>query len=189
MNPDDAALIRLAQRGDREAFGRLMVKHQDRVFNAVYRMTGRYEDAADIVQDTFLKAFRAIGSFHEGAGLYTWLFRIAVNTVISKRRKDTVRKEKQKVSIGAGDEDSPANDPPSRNPGPERLAENAETGRRIEQAIAELDEEHRIVVMLKDLEGFDYHQIGQMLGCPDGTVKSRLHRARLQLRAALGDLI
>ncbi len=187
-NLDDAATIRLSQKGDREAFGRLVIKYQDGLYNAVYRMTGRREDAADIVQETFLKAYRAIGSFRGGSAIYTWLYQIAVNTVISKHRRDAVRKESKKIPLG-GRDGSAVVDPDDGRPEPDVLAQQAELGRRIEQAIAELDEDHRIVVVLKDVEGFDYEQIAQIVGCPRGTVKSRLHRARLKLRERLTTLV
>ena len=183
-NLDDAATIRLSQEGDREAFGRLVIKYQDGLYNAVYRMTGRREDAADIVQETFLKAYRAIGRFRGGSTVYTWLYQIAVNTVISKRRHDTARKESKKIPL-SGRDGSAVVDTADRRPGPDVLAQQAELGRRIEQAIAELDEDQRIVVVLKDIEGLDYEQIAQIVGCPRGTVKSRLHRARLRLRERL----
>lgn len=187
--PDAATLIRRSKQGDCEAFGQLVLQHQDRLFNAVYRMVGRYEDAADIAQEAFLKAFKAIDRFREDAAFYTWLFQIAVNTVMSKRRKDMVRKESQKVPLDPRNEDAAPAQLASGNPGPEALAQNAELGENIHKAIGQLEEEYRLIVVLKDIEGFDYKEIAEMLGCPHGTVKSRLHRARLQLREALRDAI
>jgi len=189
MDLDEPALIRRCKAGDTDAFGSLVAHYEGRVFNAVLRMTGRREDAADIVQETFLKAFRAMASFREDAAFYTWLFQIAVNTVMSRRRKDVVRKQAQHVSLEATDAQDPPLQVPNGHRGPERLAQDAELGRRIEQAINELDDEYRLVVVLKDIEGCDYQQIADMIGCAKGTVKSRLHRARLLLRAALADWV
>lgn len=189
MNPDEAVLLRRSQRGDREAFGQLVIHYQNSLFNAVFRMCGNQDDAADIVQETFLKAFRAIRDFRGRAAFYTWLLQIAMNTTISQRRRDLVRKESKKLSLSpVGEQASPV-DPADKQPGPDSRAQQAEVGRRITEAIDQLDHEHRIVVVLKDIEGLGYEQIAQVLGCPRGTVKSRLHRARLELRAALGDLI
>lgn len=185
---DDAILIRRSQQGDRRAFGEIVTKYQDRLHNAACRMTNNREDAADIVQETFLKAFGAIDGFKGGSSLYTWLYQIAVNTMISLRRRRKVRKEDKKVPLITDDNTRVCVDPPDRHPGPEEKTLQAELRGRIERAIAELDEEHRILVVLKDIEGLDYEQISRIVGCPRGTVKSRLHRARLKLRDALADV-
>jgi RNA polymerase sigma-70 factor (ECF subfamily) len=166
-------------------------QHQDRLFNAVYRMVGNHEDAADFVQETFLRALRGLGSFRGDSSFYTWIFSIAVNAIISERRKQTVRV----YSTGdpsADESDSPHAHPPypaDTSTEPTRLAQQHEMHNRIHQAIQSLDEESRLLVVMRDIDGFNYEQISQTLTMPVGTVKSRLHRARLLLREMLKDLI
>ncbi|HUS58839.1 MAG TPA: sigma-70 family RNA polymerase sigma factor [Planctomycetota bacterium] len=180
---DDAALIRRCRQGDSSAFGALVQKYQDPLFNGIYRMVGNYQDAADIAQEVFLKAFRSIDGFRGSAAFYTWLYTIAVNTCISQRRSAKVRK--QHVPIAAQGM-MPADDPPASDPLPQDVAQNREECARVEQAIKALPADYRVVVVLKDIEGRNYSEIAAFLNCSLGTVKSRLFRARERLRESLG---
>lgn len=187
--PSDEFLVAQAQRGDAAAFGRLVERHQDAIFNGICRMVSQREDAEDLAQDTFVKAFRNIAGFQGRSKFYTWLYAIGLNVVISHRRKMGVRRRVAHLSLSEGDEREAHRDVADPGDPPEAAAERAEVGARIEQAIAQLDDGYRTVVVLRDIEGFDYETIAGLLECPQGTVKSRLHRARLALREMLKDLV
>jgi RNA polymerase sigma-70 factor (ECF subfamily) len=156
-------------------------------------MCGRRADAEELAQETFLKALERIGQFRGGSQLYTWLFRIAANLTISHRR----RSGRIKFQPLAGPDESGENQAAAltaatasrRNPGPEALAMAADTQQRVSQAIEELDDEFRLVVVLRDVEDMDYGQVAEILEVPVGRGKSRLHRARCILKDKLVDLV
>ena len=176
----DADLVRGAQQGDQTAFAELMARYQDRVYNTCYRMCHQHADAADLTQTAFLKACESLGTIKRGAGFYTWLFRIAVNTVLSHRRqfrrRETVRLDANHDSAGS----RPA-------PGPESALEQRELQERVAWALSRVDDEFRAAVILKDIEDLDYQTIAEILDVPVGTVKSRIHRGRMMLRELLQD--
>jgi RNA polymerase sigma-70 factor (ECF subfamily) len=189
---EDSALLEQCRRGDMQAFGALVAKYQDRIFNMVFRMCGRRADAEELAQETFLKALERIGQFRGQSQFYTWLFRIAANLTISHRRRGG-RVRFQSLSGPEEFEQSQADALTAavarkRSPAPEAAAMAAETGRRVMDALEELDDEFRLVVVLSDMEEMDYAQISDVLGVPIGTVKSRLHRARCILKDKLADL-
>lgn len=185
----DEVLVAKARRGDARAFGLLVERYQDALFNGICRMVGQREDAEDLAQEVFLKAYRHIASFEGRSSLYTWLYSIAINVVISHRRRTGSRRRLNPISLHEGGEGERPLEVADRSATPDVLSEHHELGERIEQAIAQLDDEQRTIVVLRDIEGFDYEEIGTLLGCPQGTVKSRLHRARLVLRERLKDLL
>lgn len=187
--PSDELLVAQAQRGSADAFGQLVERHQDALFNGICRMVSRREDAEDLAQETFVKAFRNVAGFQGRSSFYTWLYSIAVNVVISHRRKMGSRRRLAHVSLHERAGHGVTMDVVDRSDPPEAASEQRELGERIEQAIAELDEDYRTVVVLRDIEGFDYRTIATVLACPQGTVKSRLHRARLALRELLKDMV
>ena len=186
--PSDAELLARVAGGDAGAFGPIVERYQDRLYNAVYRLVGSHEDARDLVQDSFVKAFEHLDGFHGTSSLYTWLFRIAVNTSLSHRRK---RKWVQAPALGSsdGDEASVADPPDPSSPDPAGAALAAEKEAIVQRALSSLDDEHRTVIVLRDIQHCDYHEIGEILDLPPGTVKSRLHRARLMLREKLEPLL
>ncbi|HRU06651.1 MAG TPA: sigma-70 family RNA polymerase sigma factor [Candidatus Brocadiia bacterium] len=180
--PDEDDLwVRECRDGEVAAFDRLTLKYQDRVYTLAYRLTGNPEDALDVAQEAFLKAFRSLSGFHGASRFYTWIYRIVVNTAISWRRSGASRP--RPLSLGDGDEGAAAVE--SAEPDPVESAQNAEETRLVEEAIAGLDAEHRAILVLRDVEGKNYDEIACILDCPRGTVKSRLHRARRLLRDAL----
>ena len=188
----DATLVEQCRRGDMDAFGSLVAKYQDRIFNMVFRMCGRRADAEELAQETFLKALERIGQFRGQSQFYTWLFRIAANLTISHRRRGG-RVRFQSLTGPEEFEQSQADALTAamarrRNPAPEAAVMAAETNRRVMQALEELDDEFRLVVVLCDMEEMNYAQIAHVLGVPVGTVKSRLHRARCMLKDKLADL-
>jgi RNA polymerase sigma-70 factor (ECF subfamily) len=191
---EDAALVQRCRKGDLRGFEALVAKYQHRLYNAVYRMTGRPDDAEELAQDAFLKALEKLDTFGGRSSFYTWLYRIAVNLTISHRRR-AGRIKFQPLTTGEQDFDRSraaelsARAAGERNPGPAAAAESAETARRVTEALEQLDDEFRVVVVLRDVEGMDYAQIADVLDAPVGTVKSRLHRARGMLRELLSDLV
>jgi RNA polymerase sigma-70 factor, ECF subfamily len=190
---EDAELVELSRQGDVAAFGRLVLKYQDRVFNTCWRMCGDRTEAEDLSQEAFVRAFQSIGGFGGRARFSTWVFRIAVNLVLSARRK---KKGKATYSLDAGsdrgDRDVPSSPMVrlvSDEPTPERQAVDREQERIVLDALAAMDEESRSVIVLRDVESFGYEEIAEILGIPAGTVKSRLHRARMALRDRLSGII
>ena len=187
----DADLIRQVRAGDAASFGPLVTKYQDRVYNACWRICGHAEDARDLTQEAFIKAYESMDSFAGQSGFYTWLFRIAVNLSISHRRKASRR---MTVSLGHEPDPWSINRQAAGLTGgrdgdgdPAHHAGRAETHAQVVAALNELDVDQRAVVVLKDIEGLDYEQIATILSVPKGTVKSRLHRARMALREKLQD--
>jgi len=182
VSADDRRLIAETLLGRTAAFGELVRRYQDRLFNTVYRLTGNAEDARDVVQETFLHAYQALDSFKGDALFFTWLYRIAFNTAVSQRRKQRVA-----LRISTGREDG-AGEPadPSEFSHPGHGLERADQERRVHQALQRLSPEHRAVLVLKDMEGQKYEAMAEVLQVPIGTVRSRLHRARLELRQLLG---
>jgi len=189
--PNEFELLKRCAKGDTGAFGAFVTHYEDTVFNLAYRMLGNREDARDVTQEVFVRAFRKIREFEGRSSMATWLYSIAVNQAISERRRQGARARSSEVQMSVldGDGDDPPYDPPGREPAPDRRIGDSETRDRIERAIAELDADHQAVVVLRDVEGLDYGGISEVLGCSRGTVKSRLHRARLELRQKLRGLL
>ena len=185
---EDLELVEKVKAGETEAYAGLVHKYQDRVFNACWRICGHMEDARDLTQEAFLKALEGIAGFRQQSGFYTWVFRVAVNLALSHRRKAGTRRAvslDQGGATGTQAEDlarrvrgSPGDDPAAR-------ASEAELQGQVARALQALDDDHRAVVVLRDIEGFGYHEIGEILDIPTGTVKSRLYRARMALRVAI----
>ncbi len=189
----DEQLVDAARSGDMDAFGTLVERYQDRIFNVVFRMCSHRADAEELTQDAFLRALRRIGQFRGASGFYTWVFRIAVNLTITFRRKRT-RRRRRTLTLGdafdaAQNEAATAELAASRSAGPEEMLVTGETQQLVTRALGQLDEEFRLVLVLRDIEEMDYRAIGEVLDLPVGTVKSRLHRGRLMLRSKLERLL
>lgn len=182
----DADLVLRAQRGVPAAFGELVSRYQDRVFNTCYRMCHNHADALDLTQSTFLRALESLPGFRGQANFYTWLFRIAMNLTISFRR---AKRRRSHVSLDRAEEDGPAPPTPAaeRDGNVSQPAEQRELHARIEWALAQLENDFRAAVVLKDIEDMDYASIAEVLDVPVGTVKSRIHRGRTLLRELLRD--
>ena len=181
MNDDDRRLIAECLGGRRDAFGELVTRYQARLYNAALRLVQSPDDAADVVQDAFLSAYQALHTFKGDAEFFTWLYRIAFNTAISLKRK-----KRPAVSLEAhAGETGIDPDDPSEYVKPGAALERSEDERQLNEAIARLSPEHREVLLLKDIEGLKYEDIAELLGVPIGTIRSRLHRARLELRDLL----
>jgi RNA polymerase sigma-70 factor (ECF subfamily) len=192
---EDAALIEKVKAGQSEAYGVLVRKYQDRVFNACWRICGHLEDARDLTQEAFLKAFEQLGGFRHQSGFYTWVFRVAVNLALTHRRNT---KRRRTVSFEEGSGGGVAG---TQAAGLAKSAGRATTGDSahaagetelrscVVRALQDLDDDHRAVVVLRDIEGLDYREISEILEIPAGTVKSRLHRARMTLSSAIQPVI
>ena len=182
VNPDDRRLIADTLAGRSAAFGELVLRHQDRLFNAVVRVVDNADDAADAVQDAFVNAYQSLASFKGDAEFYTWLYRIAFNTAISLKRK-----RKAVVSLDAGRDGEGGLDPadPHGEIGPGADLERGEEEAILQAALNRLSVEHRTVLVLKDIDGLKYEEIADVLGVPIGTIRSRIHRARLELKTLL----
>ncbi len=186
---EDAVLIEKVKAGHAEAYGVLVRKYQDRVFNTCWRICGHLEDARDLTQEAFLKAYDQLAGFRQQSGFYTWVFRVAVNLALSHRR-DAKRRHSVSLEEGAALTGTQAEGLARRtghaaDDDPARAAARTELHGCVVRALQALDDAHRAVVVLRDIEGFDYRQIGEILGIPAGTVKSRLHRARTALCEAI----
>jgi len=182
VSGDDNRLITECLQGRSAAFGELVGRHQDRLFNTVYRMLDNAEDAQDVVQEAFLSAYQSLDSFKGDSLFFTWLYRIAINSAISLKRKHRVA-----ISINAGPDGGPVMDPVdvSEYGQPGHALEKAEEERRIQGALNRLSPEHRAVLIMKDMEGQKYEAMAEVLRVPIGTIRSRLHRARVELRELL----
>jgi RNA polymerase sigma-70 factor (ECF subfamily) len=184
VSSDDHRLIAECLKGNTAAFGELVRCHQDRLYNTVYRMVDNAEDAQDVVQEAFLHAYQSLESFKGDSLFFTWLYRIAVNSAISFKRKKRVM-----VRIDGPNGDTviePLDSSELTRPG--HALEQAEQEQRIQKALSRLSSEHRVVLVLKDMEGQKYEEMAEALGVPIGTIRSRLHRARLELREVLEQL-
>jgi RNA polymerase sigma-70 factor (ECF subfamily) len=189
----DLALLERAASGEPQAFEALVLRYQDRVYGLALRLTRSPEEAEDVTQDAFLKAYRALASFRGGSSFYTWLFRIAFNAAQSRLRSlgRLHAREKPTAAAERPEEDDPPEvaEPASQDPGPADLAEQRDSVARVERAIEELEPGHRAVVVLRDVEGLSYGEIAEVTGSTRAAVKSRLHRARGELARKLEDLL
>lgn len=185
VEASDQSLIAECLQGRTDAFGLLVRKYQDRLYRTMIALVGSREDAQDVVQDAFVRAFQNLDSFRGNAAFYTWLYRIALNTASSRRRRRRPERSIEGLRERSGRE--PIDERPGARP-----AENLDRRERVEQlhrALARLSEDHRTALVLKEMEGYKYEEIAEILECPIGTVRSRLHRARLELREHLEELL
>lgn len=191
----EVALFLKARGGDRSAYGQIVVLYQDRLFNALLRMVGEPEEARELTQETFTRGLEKIESFRSESSPYTWIFRIGMNLAISSlRRSQRVRVFSLDGASRGGngmvhrdDQASALVDRVASAKGeqPPQAAERRERNQMVLDALSRLDGEHRAVLIMRDVEGFDYQQMADVLALPLGTLKSRLFRARLALRDEL----
>jgi RNA polymerase sigma-70 factor (ECF subfamily) len=184
VSAEDHCLIASCLAGNTAAFGTLVCRYQDRLYNTVFRLVDNAEDAQDVVQETFLNAYQSLRSFKGNALFFTWLYRIAVNSAISLKRKQRVL---VRLEGGRNGETLEPQDRSDRSL-PGHGLEQAEQQQRIREALARLSPEHRAVLVMKDMEGQKYETMAETLRVPIGTIRSRLHRARLELRELLEKL-
>jgi RNA polymerase sigma-70 factor (ECF subfamily) len=182
-------LVRRAQLGDLKAYDELVQRYQERIYATVYHMTSNHEDANDLAQDSFIKAYQALKSFKGGSSFYTWLYRIAVNKTINflKQRKNRTHMSLNDLDFNT--ENNPdlvaliSENTPRRDAGLKELQE------KLNAALLKLSEPHRLVVVLHDVQGQSHEEIAEIMDCNIGTVRSRLFYARQQLQSLLTDYL
>jgi len=182
-------LVRRARRGDLTAYDELVKRYQERIYATIYHMTANHEDANDLAQESFIKAFSALKSFKGGSSFYTWLYRIAINKTIN-----FLKQRRNKHHISLDDLDFNAEHDPDlvaliSEKTPQRDINLSELQEKLNEALLRLSEPHRTVVVLHDVQGVSHEEIAEIVGCNIGTVRSRLFYARQQLQGFLADYI
>ena len=178
-NQDDLRLIQLTLDGQQEAFGQLICKYQDRLYNGMVHILRDPMEAEDVVQDAFILAMTRLSSFKGNSQFFTWLYRIAYNSAVTR-----LRRRRPTVSL-QGNENCLQLSLPDDGPSPDERLNREEAGNQLMVALGRLSEEHRSILVLREIDELDYDAISEILDLPIGTVRSRLHRARSQLKQLL----
>jgi RNA polymerase sigma-70 factor (ECF subfamily) len=192
MTLRERLLIRRLQQRDEKAFGEVVRLYQHKVYNLVYRMLGNREEAEDVAQEVFVTVFKSIDSFRGEAKFSTWLYRIAANHCKNRMKYLGRRSYKSTGELDEAAEREMHASPNGARPhvdGPDAVLEGLQMERMVQDGIASLEEEHRALIVLRDVEDMSYEEIGAITGLADGTVKSRLHRARLALKDYMARLL
>lgn len=192
LSPEQEAerdLVRRAQKGDMGAYDDLVKRYQERIYATVYHMTSNHEDANDLAQEAFIKAYQALKSFKGDSSFFTWVYRIAVNKTIN-----FLKQRKNKTHMSLNDLDFNAEHDPDlvsliSDKTPRRDVNLSELQEKLNEAMQKLSEVHRLVVTLHDIQGLSHDEIGKIMDCNTGTVRSRLFYARQQLQAYLADYL
>ena len=186
---DETAFVERLRARDERAFNELVQQYERRVFALVFRMLGNREEAEDLAQEVFVQVFKAIDQFRGDAKLSTWVYRIAVNLCKNRNKYLQRRHAHQQDDIEALGDRAPMSSAKGTTAGsiarPDDMLVGLQVERAVQEAIAELEPDFREALVLRDVEDLSYEEIGQITGLPDGTVKSRIHRARSQLRAVI----
>ncbi len=177
---DEKSEIREVLAGNAEAYGAIVRRYQDRLVAAVYAMIGSREDAEDVTQECLAIAFRRLSTFEGRSSLFTWLHRIAMNLAISHRRKRRLENAHERTSMEFAELDLVGREEPV-----EQQIDRRDQQALVRAAVLQLDEQYRSVLVLRDVQGMDYGDIAETLQIPIGTVRSRLHRARLEIKDIL----
>ena len=183
-------LVKRCQAGDTEAFDELVTRYRTRVFSMIYNMVHSEQDAWDLAQDSFLKAWKSIGRFRGQSSFYTWIYRIVMNVTIDWLRKKKIKGGDAEFddAIQLREIDPASKTVPKTEALPHQLMERDEIRARIDNAIGQLSAEHRAVILMKEIDDMQYHEIAETLGCSIGTVMSRLFYARKKLQNLLRDV-
>ena len=187
--PEDQQLVKRSQGGDLEAYDELIRRYQERIYATIYHMTANHEDANDLAQETFIKAYQALKSFKGDSSFFTWVYRIAVNKTIN-----FLKQRKNKTHMSLNDLDFNTEHDPDlvalvSDKTPRRDVNLIELQEKLNGAMQKLSETHRLVVTLHDVQGLSHDDISKIMGCNTGTVRSRLFYARQQLQAYLSDYL
>jgi RNA polymerase sigma-70 factor (ECF subfamily) len=185
----DLELVQSARQGDTRAYDDLVRRYQERIYATIYHMTSNHEDANDLAQETFIKAFQVLNSFKGGSSFYTWIYRIAVNKTIN-----FLKQRKNRTQMSLDDLDFNAEHDPDlvalvSEKTPRREAGLAELQEKLNEAMLRLSDSHRLAVTLHDIQGMSHEEIAKIMGCNVGTVRSRLFYARQQLQGYLADYL
>ena len=186
---EEGVLVTRAKQGDLSAYDDLVRRYQERIYATIYHMTSNHEDANDLAQDAFIKAFHALKSFKGGSSFYTWVYRIAVNRTINflKQRKNRSQMSLDDIDFNA--EHDPDLVALVSEKTPRREINLSELQEKLNEAMQKLSEPHRLVVTLHDVQGLSHDEIAEIMECNIGTVRSRLFYARQQLQAYLSDYL
>jgi len=188
LNNEERALIERSKRGDITAFDQLVRTYEKSVYNTAYRLSGSYDDASDIAQEAFVRAWNNLKSFRGDSAFSTWLYRIVTNVFLDDRKRKRARPQRSLDEVIALDESSVARQFEDGTPGPDEIAEGSERRTALERAIHTLPEAQRAVIVLYHSQGLSYDEIAEITNLPMGTVKSKLNRARLALRDRLAPI-
>jgi RNA polymerase sigma-70 factor, ECF subfamily len=181
----DTVLVLRCQEDDYDAFDEIVAKYKDGIFNYIRRMISNPDDVEDLAQEVFVRAFTSIKTFRRESNLRTWLYRIATNLCVDKYRRGGIEKQiLSSMEFEDGDEWKTV-EPPDETYNPEHVYERTELQAEVQNALSKLPDKLRATVLLYDIEGMTYDEIAEALGCPMGTVKSRLFNARIQLKDLL----
>jgi RNA polymerase sigma-70 factor (ECF subfamily) len=186
---EEMDLVKRARRGELTAYDELVRRYQERIYATIYHMTANHEDANDLAQEAFIKAFHALRSFKGGSSFYTWVYRIAVNKTIN-----FLKQRKNRFQMSLNDLDTNAENDPDlvaliSDKTPRREVNLAELQEKLNAAMQKLSEHHRMTVVLHDIQGLSHEEVGAIMDCNVGTVRSRLFYARQQLQAYLADYL
>jgi len=179
---DEEDLIRAALSGESQSFGQLVQRYQDRLFTAMVSIVGSTDEAEDVVQEAFIQAYIKLDTFQMNSRFFTWLYRIAFNYALSRRRKN-----RNQVSLDQTRETT-GNDPTDHREGPDANMVRDESVLQVRRAMERLSDDHRMILVLREMQGMSYEHIAEILEIEIGTVRSRLNRARSQLKTNLEQL-
>ena len=194
VQPTDSAninsLVDRAVCGNFEAFDQIMVHYRERMYGVIYNMTLNHSDAADLTQETFVKAFRSISKFKKKSSFFTWLYRIGVNLTLTFLK----RKRKRKLFsfdhfLGNSDANDRHSEFTSKEVTSDKFTLLNELHEKLNEALSKLSDKHRTIVVLYEIDGLSHKEISQIMKCTEGTVRSRLHYAKLQLQSTLSDYV
>lgn len=185
----DLVIVRQVQAGDVSAFDQLIRKYRERVFGVVYNLTANREDASDLTQDSFIKAFQAINRFQGHCSFFTWLYKIAVNTTLSHLRKNRMRSFFSLEKLNEEGVGSEVVDKLTDKNGADRDTYLRELQEKLNEALQKLSIPHRTVITLFEIDGLSHSEIAEIMGCSEGTVRSRLHYAKQFLQGELAKYI
>ena len=186
---EESDLIRAAVGGDLDAYGELVRRCQERIYATIYHMTANHEDANDLAQETFIKAHRSLKSFRGGSSFYTWAYRIAVNKTINFLKQRKKRFHMSLNDLDANVEGNPDLVAMISEDTPQRDLQLTELQQKLNEALMKLSDQHRLAVVLHDVQGLPHDEIAQIMECNVGTVRSRLFYARQQLQGLLSDYL
>jgi len=176
----DEVLVQKSKNGDLEAFDQLVLRYESKVFNLAYRFMGNYADASDLAQETFIRLYQSLVSFRGDSSFSTWLFRVAANACRDELRK---RQRRKNVSMDEMVALSPANVPVADNAySPEETVQRHEVQRQVQECLKQLSDDHRLILVMREIQDLSYEEIAEVLQCSLGTVKSRINRARNALK-------
>jgi RNA polymerase sigma-70 factor (ECF subfamily) len=186
---EETELVRRSRRGDLDAYDSLVKRYQERIYATIYHMTSNHEDANDLAQESFIKAYQALKSFKGGSSFYTWLYRIAVNKTINflKQRKNRAHMSLNDIDFNA--EHDPDLMALISDNTPRRAAGLTELQKKLNEALLKLSEPHRLVMVLHDVQGQSHEEIAEIMDCNIGTVRSRLFYARQQMQSHLAEYL